>query len=210
MVDQKSITDMLHYEQQAKANGLRFFIGVDEAGRGPLAGPVVAAAVMLKEWVFEERIADSKKMTERQRDRAFHEIFDKAYVGIGVMNETVIDDVNILNATHLAMDQAIRRLVLTLPEASVRDVEIAVDGNLFRTQLPYRYRTIVKGDSASMSIACASIIAKVYRDRILQKYDTLFPQYGFKKHKGYPTKAHRDAIKTHGYSPIHRRSFSVK
>lgn len=210
MVDNNATTNMLYYEQKAKANGLRFFIGVDEAGRGPLAGPVVASAVMLRNYDFESRVTDSKKMTHRQREKAFHEIFHRAIVGIGVMNEKVIDDVNILNATHLAMDQAVDRLVLQLPEFSEKHTEIAVDGNMFKTQLPYRYRTVVKGDSVSLSIACASIIAKVYRDRILGTYDALFPQYGFKKHKGYPTKAHRDAIKEHGFSLIHRRSFTVK
>ncbi len=205
--------DLLHYETQAQNKGLRFILGVDEAGRGPLAGPVVAAAVCLRQFDFKNPINDSKKMSAKAREAAFHEIFEKAYVGIGIMNEKTIDIVNILNASHLAMEMAVKELIRRMPREIVlqetfsQQVMLLIDGNIFRTQLPYQYQTIIGGDGKSLSIACASIIAKVYRDRILYVYDKIFPQYGFAKHKGYPTKAHRLAIKKHGTSIIHRKSF---
>jgi len=205
--------DWLYYETQAQDKGLRFIFGVDEAGRGPLAGPVVAAAVYLRQFDFKHSINDSKKMSAKAREAAFHEIHDKAYVGIGIMNEKAIDTVNILNASHLAMEMAVKELVRSLPKETVRpdifcrQVILLIDGNIFRTQLPYQYRTIIGGDGKSLSIACASIVAKVYRDRILNVYDKIFPQYGFAKHKGYPTKDHRLAVQTHGSSIIHRKSF---
>ena len=206
--------DMLLYETQAKTQGLRFILGVDEAGRGPLAGPVVAAAVCLRQFDFKHPINDSKKMSPKAREAAFHEIFEKAYVGIGIMSEKTIDIVNILNASHLAMEMAVKELILSMPKeisshASFRDqVVLLIDGNIFRTQLPYKYQAIIGGDGRSLSIACASIIAKVYRDRILCAYDKIYPQYGFARHKGYPTQEHRLAIQKHGACAIHRRSFA--
>jgi len=205
--------DWLYYETQAQDKGLRFIFGVDEVGRGPLAGPVVAAAVCLRHFDFKNPINDSKKMSAKAREAAFYEIFEKGYVGIGIMSEKTIDIVNILNASHLAMDMAIEELIHQMPREVALDekfnqqVMLLIDGNIFRTQLPYQYKTIIGGDSKSLSIACASIIAKVYRDRILAVYDKIFPQYGFAKHKGYPTKDHRLAIKEHGISIIHRKSF---
>jgi ribonuclease HII len=205
--------DMLHYETQAQTQGLRFILGVDEAGRGPLAGPVVAAAVCLRYFDFKNSINDSKKMTAKAREAAFYEIFEKAYVGIGIMSERAIDTVNILNASHMAMEMAVKELIHRIPREFVlqetfpHQVTLLIDGNIFRTQLPYKYQAITGGDGKSLSIACASIIAKVYRDRILVVYDKIFPQYGFAKHKGYPTEAHRLAIQKHGSSIIHRKSF---
>jgi ribonuclease HII len=205
--------DMLHYETQARNKGLRFILGVDEVGRGPLAGPVVAAAVCLRHFDFKNPIDDSKKISAKARETAFYEIYEKAYVGIGIMSEKTIDIVNILNASHLAMEMAIKELIHQIPqevalhETFPHQVVLLIDGNIFRTKLPYQYQTIIGGDGKSLSIACASIIAKVYRDRILGVYDKIFPQYGFAKHKGYPTKDHRLAIKKHGTSIIHRKSF---
>jgi len=205
--------DMFHYETQAKDRGLRFILGVDEAGRGPLAGPVVAAAVCLRQLDFKNPINDSKKMSAKAREIAFHEIFEKAYVGIGIMSERTIDIVNILNASHLAMDMAVNELIhrmpqeVTLNQTFRQQTILLIDGNIFRTKLPYQFQTIVEGDAKSLSIACASIIAKVYRDHIFNVYDKIFPQYGFAKHKGYPTKDHRLAIKKHGSSIIHRKTF---
>jgi len=205
--------DWLYFETQAQNKGLRFILGVDEAGRGPLAGPVVAAAVCLRHYDFNNSINDSKKMTAKAREAAFHEIFEKAYVGIGIINEKAIDMVNILNASHLAMEMAVKELVHRLPHEIAshahfcQQVMLLIDGNIFRSPLPYHYQTIINGDGKSLSIACASIIAKVYRDRLLLVYDKVFPQYGFAKHKGYPTQAHRLAIKKHGTSMIHRKSF---
>ncbi|MBF0569846.1 MAG: ribonuclease HII [Candidatus Omnitrophica bacterium] len=207
--------DFLMYETKAKANGFRFVFGVDEAGRGPLAGPVVAGAVLLKDTHFENLIADSKLLSPRQRDRAFLEIQERAWFGIGIMNEKVIDEINILRAAHLAMTAAVHDLVQHLPvdisgvEDFRRSVKVLIDGNLFTGRLPYSIETIVGGDGKSLSIACASIIAKVTRDRIIEQYDQIYPQYGFKAHKGYPTLVHREAIRKFGLSPIHRKTFRV-
>lgn len=198
---------MVTFETEAKQQGFRFILGVDEAGRGPLAGPVVAAAVCLRTFDFDAAINDSKKMTAKARECALHEIFDKAYVGIGCIGEAAIDIVNILNASHLAMEAAVRQLVGQLP--SQNQIVVLVDGNSFRHQLPFKHRTIVGGDAKSISIASASIVAKVYRDRIMDGYGRIFPQYGFAKHKGYPTAVHRQAIAQHGPSIIHRRSFTL-
>ncbi len=205
--------DLLQYETQAQNKGLRFILGVDEAGRGPLAGPVVAAAVCLRQFEFDNPINDSKQMSAKTRLAAFHEIFEKAYVGIGIISETAIDIVNILNASHLAMEMAVKRLVRCMPPEVVstntfhREVVLLIDGNIFKSELVYQYKTIIGGDGKSLSIACASIIAKVYRDRILEVYDKIFPHYGFAQHKGYPTQVHRLAIKKLGACAIHRRSF---
>jgi len=206
---------MLYYENQAKKKGFRFIIGVDEAGCGPLAGPVVASAVLLKSRKFQNRIDDSKKITARQREKAFHEIFQNAYVGTSVVNEAVIDSQNILKARFLAMNWAVERLIAQLSKTHTQDgfsgqVCLLIDGNSFRTDLPYSYQTIIRGDNRSLSIACASIIAKVIRDRVLYIYDKVFPQYGFRQHKGYPTRAHREAILKNGFSPIHRKTFRCR
>lgn len=205
--------DLLTLETQAQHKGLRFILGVDEAGRGPLAGPVVAAAVCLKRFDFENPVNDSKQMTPRAREAAFHEIFEKAYVGIGIISEAAIDIINILNASHMAMEIAVRELVRRIPADITsqkifgQQVMLLVDGNIFRTQLSYKYETVVGGDRKSLSIASASIVAKVYRDRILNAYDKIFPQYGFAQHKGYATNGHYSALKKHGISLIHRKSF---
>lgn len=207
---------MLTFENEAGLAGFKRVIGIDEAGRGPLAGPVVASAVLLRSTSFVARVDDSKKMTERQREVAFLEIFEKSYVGIGVMSEAVIDSHNILQATFLAMSTAVRQLIATLSAEVTQDGEfekrtlLLIDGPLFKSDLPYPFRPIIDGDAKSLSIACASIVAKVYRDRILRTYDLIYPQYGFKKHKGYPTASHRKAILENGLSPIHRRTFQVK
>ena len=207
---------MLLFENEARLAGFRWVIGIDEAGRGPLAGPVVASAILLKNTSFKNKINDSKKMTERQRELAFLEIFDNAYVGIGMMSESVIDSKNILQATFLAMASAVRQLVVTLPQ-DVTGVQgfdghvlLLIDGPHFKTDLKYAFRPIIDGDAKSLSIACASIVAKAYRDRLLRTYDSAYPQYGFKTHKGYPTASHRKAILENGLSPIHRRTFQVK
>jgi ribonuclease HII len=204
---------LLKHELQAKRKGFRLVLGIDEAGRGPLAGPVVASAVALCNYHFESTIRDSKKLSARQREKAFLEIWEKAYVGVGVANESVIDEHNILNATFLAMTNAVRHLLANLPQEQrlgskpKAKVCLLVDGNRFNSDLPYPYVTIVDGESASLSVACASIVAKVIRDRILMVYDKIFPQYGFQHHKGYGTRQHRQAIKRYGLSPIHRKSF---
>jgi ribonuclease HII len=204
---QKTLLSMLQWEQKSQQEGFSFVIGIDEAGRGPLAGPVVAAAVCLKETDFSERIDDSKKLSAQQRERAFHEIQAKAHVGVGIMSEAVIDDCNILQATFHAMHQAVDDLFKRIPDCRNEQCVLLIDGHIFRTSLPVRYHTIIDGDALSLSIACASIMAKVTRDRILDTYDKVFPQYGFKKHKGYGTAVHRQAIAQHGPSIIHRKTF---
>lgn len=201
------------FDEKFLIDGYRCIIGVDEAGRGPLAGPVVAAAVSLKQNDFSVRIQDSKKMTERQRDKAFVEIFEKAHVGVGVMNETVIDEFNILQSTFLAMNAAVRQLVFRLKQSGfdarqeAGKVCLLIDGNRFETDLPYDFQPVIGGDNHSLSIASASVVAKVTRDRILAKYHQIFPHYGFDRHKGYPTKAHREALEKHGAAFIHRKTF---
>lgn len=197
---------MLFHEQKAKTDGYSLIIGIDEAGRGPLAGPVVAAAVYVSDFSFSCRIDDSKTLTAAQREKAFDEIVSKCDFGIGLMTEVAIDEHNILQATFMAMKAAVVDLSAQISLADHK-VCLLVDGNQFASDLPYACRTIVGGDSQSFSIACASILAKVTRDRLLVEYDKVFPQYGFARHKGYPTKAHKQAIAEHGLSPIHRRTF---
>jgi ribonuclease HII len=197
---------MLYYERKFKRKGYNFIIGVDEVGRGPLAGPVVAAATCLKNTRFKNRIDDSKKLTARQREKAFLEITDKSVFGVGIVNEVIVDRLNILVATQLAMEQAIFKLVNRLKHKRKQKMHVLVDGNVkLRTGLSFT--NIIKGDSRSKSIACASILAKVIRDRIMFLYDKVYPQYGFLRHKGYPTRAHKLAIKKFGPSLIHRKSF---
>lgn len=204
---------MLRFEREAAKSGFPFSIGIDEAGRGPLAGPVVAAAVYLTSTRFTNRVNDSKQMTPKARAIAFDEIFERGVVGIGIMSETAIDTVNILNAAHLAMETAVlqltRRMANRPQPPCPKTVMLLVDGNSFRHQLPYQSRTIVDGDARSLSIACASVVAKVYRDRLMERYHSIYPQYGFDQHKGYPTEEHRRAIAAHGPSVIHRKTFTL-
>ena len=221
---------MLYHENKAKKDGFSFIIGVDEAGRGPLAGPVVASAVVLKNRRFKNRIYDSKKLSSKAREMAFHEIYENSSIGVGIVNEAVIDRINILEATRIAMEKAVLDLVSNfftpLEKIGVRGdsltgfrkkelkkgkisnkIYILVDGNHLFLNLPYKYKNIVAGDTKSLSIASASIIAKVIRDRIMSVYDKLYPKYGFSKHKGYGTRQHLEALKINGPSLVHRRSF---
>jgi ribonuclease HII len=197
---------VLYYERKLKKKGYSLIIGVDEAGRGPLAGPVVAAAVALKAPRFRNRIDDSKKLTAPARERAFREIILKSVFGIGIVDEKLIDRVNILVATQMAMQQAIASLIDKLTPSKRRRIHVIVDGNV-TLDIDLPYTKIIKGDSKSKSIASASILAKVTRDSIMDLYDGIYPQYGFIKHKGYPTQEHRAALKRWGPSLIHRKSF---
>ena len=173
--------------------------GIDEAGRGPLAGPVLAAAVILTPDRIPEGLNDSKALSSKQRERLLNMIEKNAQIGIGIAEPEEIDRINILGASLIAM----RRAVLALPELP----EMAlIDGNK-QPDLPCKAQTIIKGDSRSLSIAAASIIAKVTRDRLMIETDTRYPGYGLAGHKGYPTKAHIEAVNSLGASPIHRRSF---
>jgi ribonuclease HII len=191
---------LLRHEKRLSKSGYRLIAGVDEAGRGPLAGPVVAGAVILKSDDFRSEIDDSKRLSARKREKAYQEILEKAVVGVGIVGEKIIDEINIYRATIRAMEIAISNLEIP-PDY------VIVDGTVkLPTSCPVK--CITRGDSESLSIAAASIIAKVTRDRIMLEYDKVFPQYGFARHKGYPTLLHKRAIKDHGPSSIHRFSFS--
>lgn len=191
---------LLSHEKRLNRLGYKLIAGIDEAGRGPLAGPVVAGAVILKGFSFKERIDDSKKLTANAREKAYREIVKKAIVGVGIVDEKVIDEINIYRATIKAMEMAMRGLEIS-PDY------VIVDGRVKLTaECPVE--CIIKGDSRSLSIAAASIIAKVTRDRLMVEYDKIFSQYGFARHKGYPTKAHKRALAICGASPIHRRTFA--
>lgn len=192
--------DWYAYEREALAKGFSSICGIDEAGRGPLAGPVYAAAVILPLDCEMEGLNDSKKLTEKRRESLFDIIREKAIAyGIGWATEREIDEVNILQATYLAMSRAVEALSVPADWAMV-------DGNRM-PPLSIPGETIVKGDGKSASIAAASILAKVSRDRVLRELGRQYPEYGFAKHKGYGTKAHYEAIKQYGVLPVHRRSF---
>lgn len=200
---------MLYYEKKAKRQGYSFIIGVDEVGRGPLAGPVVAAAVKLNTTRFANRIDDSKKLSPPEREKAFKEICQNAVVGLGVLSEVAIDDMNILNATKFVMEQSVANLVhASRKKINKNKIMVLVDGNL-HLDLSFKAKSIIQGDAKSLSIAAASIVAKVIRDRIMCIYDRLYPEYNFVQHKGYGTRGHFRAIQEHGPCPIHRRSFNL-
>jgi len=171
-----------------------------------LAGPVVSAAVNLRNFSFKNRIDDSKKLTPGQREKAFFEIVDKSVFGIGIVNAPVIDRLNILVATRLSMEEAVSALIDKLRVPQKRKIHVLIDGNV-RLNIPHPFTTIIRGDSRSKSIACASILAKVIRDRIMCLYHRIYPRYGFVAHKGYGTEKHRSAIKKFGPSMIHRLTF---
>ena len=195
--------DWLEFEKEALAKGYKSVCGVDEAGRGPLAGPVCAAAVILPEGVIIDGVNDSKKLSEKKRESLFDVIREQA-LSYSIAYATVdeIEEINILNATMLAMRRAIDGLDIKADYAMI-------DGNKI-PPLDIDAECIVKGDAKSMSIACASILAKVSRDRLLYKYAEEYPMYGFDKHNGYGTKVHREAILKYGPCPYHRKSFLKK
>jgi ribonuclease HII len=185
-------------------------VGVDEAGRGPLAGPVVAAAVVLRDYheSFEE-INDSKKISEKKREKLYDIIMENCFVGVGIANEKEIDEINILNATFLAMRRALEEIE-NLDEIVNENLLVLVDGNHLIREYKGNQNCLIKGDSKSFSIAAASIIAKVTRDRIMLDYEEKYKGYGFAKHKGYGTKEHREALLSKGYCNGHRKSFLTK
>ena len=192
----------LDIEQELWDQGIDAVAGVDEAGRGPLAGPVVAAAVVFPRGLFLPGVDDSKKLSARRREDLFEVIRTSALAwGVGVVSHEVVDRMNILGATMEAMHVAVAELH---PAPGI----LLVDGNRFRRG-PIPHRTVVRGDAISFTIAAASIIAKVTRDRLMIAYDAEYPEYGFVRHKGYGTPEHLAAIRKHGLSPIHRRSFHL-
>lgn len=194
------LRQLLRYEEAARRLGHRILAGVDEAGRGPLAGPVVAAACCIPEGVFFPDINDSKQLTQKQRATLFKQITKKkgVFYGVGIISHEEIDLVNIYQATIKAMIQAINNL-------KQRPDYLLVDGMTLPHEIPCE--KIIGGDAESQSIAAASIIAKEIRDTLMLKYHEEYPQYGFDRHKGYGTKMHVEAITKHGPCPIHRRSF---
>ena len=199
--EKERLIKMTEFERKCHEQGYKLVAGVDEVGRGPLAGPVVAAAVILGEGVMIPGVNDSKKLSEQKREFLYDEIKSKALCcSIGIVDEKIIDEINILNATYLAMKQALEGLsakpeFILLDAVTLKDVNIPQKG-------------IIKGDSLSLSIAAASIIAKVERDRLVSGYDELYPEFNFSKHKGYGTGEHIECIKKYGLLPIHRRSFT--
>ena len=191
--------DLLAYEKELYNKGYEFIAGTDEAGRGPLAGPVVAAAVILPKNTIITGVNDSKQLTEKKRNELFDIINEKALaVGVAFVDNKKIDEINILEASRLAMMEAIKKLKIkadyVLSDAMPMNIDVPV-------------KPIIKGDALSESIAAASIIAKVTRDRFMDEMDKKYPEYGFKKHKGYPTKDHIEAIKKYGITDIHRKTF---
>ncbi len=184
----------------------RLIIGVDEAGRGPLAGPVVAAAVVINKYSqYLEEVNDSKKLTEAKREKIYENILNDENIifGVGIVNSDIIDEINILQATYMAMRKAIDDIFIINKE----DYLILVDGNREIKDCNYMQETVVKGDAKSLSIATASIIAKVTRDRIMKEFDNTIPGYNFSKHKGYGTKEHYKLLRENGISNIHRKTF---
>ena len=180
---------------------VKYICGIDEAGRGPLAGPVVVASVIMPKDSMIEGVNDSKKVSEKKREKLYEEITNTAIAwGVGIIDQREIDEINILNATK-------KGLTNSLKELEIKPDLILVDALTNIDTLGIPYRSIIKGDTKSYSIAAASIIAKVTRDRIMRQWDELYPEYGFEKHKGYGTKMHIDAIKEYGPCPLHRKSF---
>ena len=201
--EEERLQKMLEIEEGLYSKGIKLVCGVDEAGRGPLCGPVVAAAVILKPDSKIEGVNDSKKLSEKKREQVYENIMENALaVGVGMSDVDVIESVNILNATKLAMKEAISKL-------KVQPEYVLIDGNqMIDIKIPGE--TVVHGDAISESIAAASIVAKVTRDRMLIEWDKTYPEYGFAKHKGYGTKAHTDAIAKYVLTPLHRPSFCTK
>lgn len=196
--------DWLLYENEALSNGYEIICGVDEAGRGPLAGPVYAAAVILPKGHIVEGVNDSKKLSKKKRELLFDKIIDECVCySIGTASEKEIDEINILQATYLAMKKAVDGLEI-VPQLAL------IDGNRIPPLTSTDARAIVKGDAKSASIACASILAKVSRDRYMLEMAKKYPEYQFEKHKGYGTKLHYEMIDKYGICEIHRKTFLKK
>ena len=195
-------------EEELHAQGYKCIAGIDEVGRGPLAGPVVAAAVVLPEDFSVLGIDDSKKLSEKRREELFVEIKKHAVAwGIGMADHEVIDDINILQATKLAMRRAVHDLEQKLADAGKDPLDYLLFDAVKIEELELPQQSIIKGDAKVLAIAAASIIAKVTRDRMMVKYAEIYPGYAFEKNKGYGTKAHYEGLEAQGICPIHRRTF---
>lgn len=198
-------------ERELYQKGVKSICGIDEAGRGPLAGPVVVASVIMPEGSMIEGVNDSKKVSEKKREKLYEQIIEEAVAyGVGIIDQNEIDRINILNATKEGLTLCIKELEKDLKEKN-REIEkpeiILVDAltKIDTDHIPYQ--SIIKGDAKSYSIAASSIIAKVTRDRIMRQWDEVYPEYGFAKHKGYGTAMHISAIKQYGICPLHRKTF---
>ena len=197
------MTDKLKYERELLSRGYKYICGVDEVGRGPLAGPVVCAAVIMPLDDIVDGVDDSKKLSAKKRE-ALASLIEKKAVALNIclVEPEKIDEINILEATKLCMKNAVEGL-------KIKPDFVITDGNM-KLDIDMEQASIVKGDALSYTIGSASIAAKVYRDKLMDGYAGIYPQYGFEKHKGYGTSAHIDAIKTNGLCPVHRRSFTKK
>lgn len=196
------LTNLKEMEKQLNEKGINNICGIDEAGRGPLAGPVVVAGVIMPKDSMIEGVNDSKKISEKKREMLYEKIIDEAIsYSVAIIGQDVIDDINILNATKQGLTSVVKGL-------DVRPDMILVDALQNIDTDGIKYESIIKGDAKCYSIAAASIIAKVTRDRIMRQWDEIYPQYGFINHKGYGTAKHIEAIKEFGLCPIHRRSFT--
>lgn len=199
--EQERLEKLKQIEEELYKKGINKICGIDEAGRGPLAGPVVVAAVIMPKDSMIEGVNDSKKVSEKKREKLYEEITQNAIAwGVGIIDQEEIDNINILNATKKGLTTALTQLT------EKPDI-ILVDALTKINTLGIPYESIIKGDAKSYSIAAASIVAKVTRDRIMRKWDEIYPEYGFEKHKGYGTKAHIEAIQNYGICKIHRKTF---
>ena len=202
--EEARLIELKQIEKDLHEKGFKYICGIDEAGRGPLAGPVVVASVIMPADSMIEGVNDSKKVSEKKREKLFELIKEEAIsYGIGISWQDEIDEINILEATKKSLTQSIKELKVK-PEIILVDALRNID------TLGVPYRSIIKGDAKSYSIAAASILAKVTRDRIMRQMDEVYPEYGFAKHKGYGTASHMAAIREFGLCPIHRRSFTKK
>ena len=191
--------ERLKFEQQAYDLGKKYIVGLDEAGRGPMAGPLVVGAVIFPQGYYNDKINDSKKLTEKKREELYQIIIQEALAyQIEIIDVVDVDRLNVYQASKKGMIDAIKHLSIR-PDYALTDAMPLGD--------VIEHQAIIKGDAKSLSIGAASILAKVTRDRIMNDYAKIYPEYGFEKHKGYPTKQHKEALKTNGVTPIHRRSF---
>lgn len=197
------LKELKRQEDELRNRGFNMICGIDEAGRGPLAGPVVVASVIMPANSMIEGVNDSKKVSEKKREKLYDQILEEAIsYGVGIVGQDEIDEINILNATK-------KGLTMSLKELTVKPDLIIVDALTHIDTMGIPYESIIKGDAKCYSISVASIIAKVTRDRIMREWDKVYPEYDFEKHKGYGTSAHIEAIKKYGLCPIHRKSFTT-
>lgn len=204
--EEERLIKLKHLEKEIyeKNNNIQLICGVDEAGRGPLAGPVVVACCMMPKDSMIEGINDSKKVSEKKRETIYEKIIEEAIAyGVGIIDQKEIDHINILNATKVGVTRALQDMA-EKPDLILIDALERID------TLGVPYKSIIKGDEIAYSISAASIIAKVTRDRIMRQWDQIYPEYGFERHKGYGTTYHIQAIKEYGLCPIHRKSFTKK